>query len=545
MNIYDLFSENIIMDTNIKLSKNSDGSYDIIIDFSAADTEFAGEIFRAFKSGNLPEVKNQIDSFIKKQNKNIKIGAVKLVLAGALIGSIAFSSFSASAAFDYSLGYLYFGTTAQQEQYALRPGGDITTVSPSYFDISSDGKLVINTISTSFVNKMHQNGKKVVPFLSNHWNREAGRTALKNHAKLAEDLAGVIATHNLDGINVDIENVTETSRADYTALVKRLRELIPSHKEVSVAVAANPKSWNTGWHGSYDYAALGQYATHLMIMAYDESYQGGPSGAVASASFIENSIKYALKYVPANKIVLGLPFFGRIWGESFNGQGVAMSMCETIIHRYGASTWFDESTKSPVAQINVTDDSTTINGKRLTQGTYTLHYENAASIAHKLSIAEKYNLLGFGAWALGQETDDVWQVINRGGNVTVPPANLPSVPPSSIAPPQANTKTPSPTTVKVPSKTSPAAQEDSQKTLVEESIEEPAEQVVAINDSDLDIVVRESENENSQVIDFIKPEEEVEVLENRGNGLLKILLSVGAIGFVSTAGIKIKRKRGF
>ena len=515
----------------MKLSKNSNGTYDIIIDFSADNSEFASEIYYAFANGNLSAVKNQVETFIKKHGKNIKIGALKLVLAGALIGTIVLSSFNASAAFNYSLGYLYFGTSAQQEQYAMRAGDDITTVSPSYFDIASDGKLVVNTISDSFVNKMHQNGKKVVPFLSNHWNRESGRTALKNHGKLAEDLAEVIAARNLDGINVDIENVTETSRSDYTALVKRLRELIPAHKEVSVAVAANPKGWNTGWHGSYDYAALGQQATHLMIMAYDESYQGGPSGAVASASFIENSIKYALKHVPANKIVLGLPFFGRIWGESFNGQGVAMSMCETVIHRYGASTWFDESTKSPVAQINVTDDNTTINGKKLTQGAYTLHYENAASIAHKLSIAEKYNLLGFGAWALGQETDDVWQVINRGNNVAVPPITLPTTPPPTAL--QSNTT--KPLTTKPNQSAAQAAD------VAAQSDEEISEQ--AVNDSDNDVVVRESENENSKVIDVLKPTEAADILENRGNGLLKILLSAGAIGFVSTVGIVIVKKK--
>lgn len=83
----------------------------------------------------------------------------------------------------------------------------------------------------------------------------------------------------LDGVNVDIENVTEKQRTQYTELVRRLRESLPSDKEVSVAVAANPSGWNTGWHGSYDYAELGKYADHLFIMAYDEHYQGGaPAG---------------------------------------------------------------------------------------------------------------------------------------------------------------------------------------------------------------------------------------------------------------------------
>lgn len=75
-----------------------------------------------------------------------------------------------------------------------------------------------------------------------------------------------------------------------------------------------PKGWNTGWHGSYDYSALSKYADYLMIMAYDEHYQGSPAGPVAGMEFVEESIKYALKHVPKEKIVLGVPFFGRVWG---------------------------------------------------------------------------------------------------------------------------------------------------------------------------------------------------------------------------------------
>ena len=80
--------------------------------------------------------------------------------------------------------------------------------------------------------------------------------------------------YDLDGINVDIENVTHEQRDAYTQLVRLLREKIPAHKEVSVAVAANPNDWQTGWHGSYDYAALAEVADHLFLMTYDEHYEG-------------------------------------------------------------------------------------------------------------------------------------------------------------------------------------------------------------------------------------------------------------------------------
>ncbi len=85
-------------------------------------------------------------------------------------------------------------------------------------------------------------------------------------------------------------------------MVKLLREKIPSHKEVSVTVAANTNDWQAGWHGSYDYSALAQYADHLFIMTYDEHYEGGVAGPVAGIQFVEDSIQYALSKTTSDKL---------------------------------------------------------------------------------------------------------------------------------------------------------------------------------------------------------------------------------------------------
>ena len=178
------------------------------------------------------------------------------------------------------MGYLYGGTDLQQIEYVEQAGDALDTVSPSYFDLREDGSLKLNYLSPYFIKNMHDKGIKVVPFLSNHWNRTAGIHALRDVESLAAQLADYIEEYELDGINVDIENVTHEQRDQYTELVRLLREKIPADKEVSVAVAANPNNWQTGWHGSYDYAALARYADHLVVMAFRgrRSWPGGKHG---------------------------------------------------------------------------------------------------------------------------------------------------------------------------------------------------------------------------------------------------------------------------
>ncbi|WP_077619839.1 LysM peptidoglycan-binding domain-containing protein [Bacillus sinesaloumensis] len=313
-----------------------------------------------------------------------------------------------------NLGYMYFGSTKQFVNTVNSTGHAVNIVSPSYFDINADGTLKLTyQVDQNFIDTMHRQGIRVVPFLSNHWNRDVGRAMLANKELAAQQIADAIARYNLDGVNVDIENVSDVDRENYTEFVRLLREKIPPNKEVSVAVAANPNGWTAGWHGSYDYTSLAKYADYLMIMAYDESYQGGDPGSVASYSWVEKSVQYALAQdVAPDKIVLGIAHFGRYWieGQSMGGFGISNTQVQTMIERYNGTVVFDEVSKTPKATVTIKkgDPVTIVNGAALAPGTYTIWFENEESIQAKLELVSKYNLRGVGNWSLGQENKNVW-----------------------------------------------------------------------------------------------------------------------------------------
>ena len=406
--------------------------YNLIIEVDTVSPEFAREPFSGAEGEG--EYRRFI-GYVKSLKNDIKIKTVKIFVSGILIASMPFAAFTAALASGdaelvrmsstgivstvqeaksektkFNMTYLYGGTVDSQIEQVKRVG-NFDTVSPSYFDIGQSGNLVLNNISPKLIQSMHDIGVKVVPMISNHWNREAGKKALQNPEALAQQIAEYVEKYDLDGVNVDIENVTQTERDAYTQFVRLLREKIPQEKEVSVAVAANPNGWTTGWHGSYDYKALAEYVDYLMIMAYDESWEGSDAGPVASINFVERSIEYALKYVPAEKIVLGVPFYGRMWGGngSFNGSGVGVKTIESMIEEYGAKVTYDESTQSVKAEFTVDADDRkfTINGKQMTAGSYTVWYENERSLRSKISLIHSYDLLGMGSWALNQASGQI------------------------------------------------------------------------------------------------------------------------------------------
>ena len=381
---------------NVILSKNLDGTYDLILSlYPSCNVEFAKEI--ANFDGEFPSKK--------------KIRAVKIIIAGLIAVSIPFYCLGKKND-RYAMSYVYFGTNASQLEYISLAQDTLSAISPSYFDIENDGSVKVNYISESYVKTVKDKGIKIIPFLSNHWNRAAGVAALENMDATVKTIVDAIHEHNLDGVNIDIENVTHRHRDKYTELVKRLRLALPTTKEVSVAVAANPFNWTEGWHGSYDYGELAKYADYLFIMAYDEHYQGGDAGPVASMEFVESSIRYALEECPPEKIVLGIPFFGRIWSvenDKVNGIGVSNNRLEQLISDTGGKVTFDMEYMSPKAEFTVkSGQKITVSGVTLSPGKYVAWFENDDSIKLKLSLVDKYSLKGAGNWSLGQENKDVW-----------------------------------------------------------------------------------------------------------------------------------------
>lgn len=333
----------------------------------------------------------------------------KIVLIQILVIVLTFTS--TSKALRFNMSFLY--GNYDYVNLVTRTKNSLNEVSPSYFDLYDSGNLKLNTVDKDFISEMHKQGIKVVPFLSNHWDKGKGRNALNNIENLTNQIVEAIKTYNLDGVHVDIENVTEKDRNNYTLLVKKLRQKLGMEKTVAVAVAANPYNWQTGWHGSYDYSALAEYADYLMIMTYDEHYESGEAGPVASIGFVEKSIQYALTKVNSEKIVLGIPFFGRYWPDSsyYGGYGVSLNRIETLLGKYKNIVTYDEKTQSAKAVITIKsgDLKPMINGRTLNTGTYTFWYENEKSISAKLNLVNKYKLKGTGSWSLGQEPLSTWE----------------------------------------------------------------------------------------------------------------------------------------
>lgn len=334
----------------------------------------------------------------------------------------------------YTMTYMYGGTTTTYKNYAQRAAGIINAVSPDYFDLVEGGALSCPKLSHDFVDTMHQQGISVIPLISNHWDKANGVATLENTEAITDQIAAKVIEYNIDGVNVDIQNVNHLYKDAYTNFVKRMRDKLPG-RSISVAVAANPNGWTTGWHGSYDYEKLAQNSDFLMIMAYDESWYGSSPGPVASYSFLKRSIDYALKYTTADKVVAGIPLYGRYWkaGAAIGGNALTQKDVESLLQSYNSTKQYISDTNVQSAKVSVVigqDDTkpTLWGGRTLDAGEYEIWYDDAQSVRTKLELSREYGLRGTGTWAIGQEHESVWETYADFLAVSPPPSPTPIQP---------------------------------------------------------------------------------------------------------------------
>lgn len=321
-----------------------------------------------------------------------------------------------------SLGYIYNASKSHIEIVeATRES--VNVVSPTCFDLTTNGKLEINSIlDEEFIQNMHEKGIKVTPFLSNHWGKKRAQAALAKPEILVDELVNAIYLYNFDGVNVDLENLSSKDKEKLTNFMKLLREALPEDKTVSIAVAPNPKRLTTTWVAAYDYEALAQYVDYFLVMTYDEHCYGGAEGPVASIGFVEESIKVILESVSKDKILLGIPMYGRYWkkGEDVGGEAIILGQIERILKKYKKVPQYGNVTQTPQITIEVKEGEKGpyVNGKYLTEGIYNIYYDNESSIKAKLALVNKYDLLGAGVWALDNESYDMWEYYKDALNET-------------------------------------------------------------------------------------------------------------------------------
>lgn len=315
-----------------------------------------------------------------------------------LVISFLLIPFPLQSAEKISFMYLYGEKTQTYIEQIKQTKGAVNVASPNYFTLDKNGNLITN-VDKTLTNYLHQQKIKVVPFLSNHWNQVSAQLVLKNPEKLANDLMVAVNNYNLDGINIDLENLTYEDRHALTQLARLLKnKLAPKGKTVSIAVGSVDKPLTSGWKSAYDLKALGQIVDYVIIMAYDQHWQTSGPGPISGLDWVKKQLDYMVTEAPKDKLVLGLPFYGRIWTNGQNGGGIWYKDILKAAQDNKANIEYHQIYRVPFTKYTKADGSIK-----------EIWFEDARSLQEKICLVNTYGLKGVAAWRLGQEDTSIWQ----------------------------------------------------------------------------------------------------------------------------------------
>ncbi|MBE1447477.1 glycosyl hydrolase family 18 protein [Paenibacillus sp. OAS669] len=291
------------------------------------------------------------------------------------------------------------------------PMPGLNVVSPTWFHIDDGQGNLKNIVDPAYVKWAHSQNYHIWALFSNGFDPKRTTEALSTYdkrMKMIKQLLSFAQLYSLQGINIDFENVNTKDKEN---LVQFVREMVPLMHEQGLVVSMDvtPKSSSEMWSAFYDRKALIDSLDYMMIMAYDEYWASSPTaGSVSSLPWVEKNVVKLMKedQIPASKLVLGVPFYTRIWTEEVvDGKKKVSSRS---VYMDNPQRTIKEKNLTPVFLPEVGQNYVEYKeGDKLNR----IWLEDEVSMKARMDIVNKYQLAGVATWRRGYENPAIWELI--------------------------------------------------------------------------------------------------------------------------------------
>ncbi len=279
----------------------------------------------------------------------------------------------------------------------------LNVISPTCFWLTDNEGGIRSIANADYCAAARDLGMEVWGLVSNfHYGTDIDLSAVLGSTStrriLTENIIEAALAGGLDGINIDFENVPAAVGPDYVQFVREMG--VACHREGLVLSVDHYVP--TEYTAHYNRHEQSKYVDYIIIMGYDEHYVGSEAGSVSSIPWMEQGISDTLKYVPAGKVINAIPFYTRVW-KTKNGQttseAVTMETANDFVSRNKLTPAVDDATGQNYVEA-------TFDGVL-----YQVWLEDPMSVTIRLNVMKNAGIAGVATWVLGQETPDIWNLL--------------------------------------------------------------------------------------------------------------------------------------
>jgi len=284
------------------------------------------------------------------------------------------------------------------------------------------------TPKTTVIARLKSNGLLLLPTITDDTKKLVLAGLLANsstRSSIVQTIKDLVLRHNYDGIDLDFEvfytqdgrSTWAATKPNWIAFIKELStELHQQGKLLSVTTPPDfaPETKRAG-NWVFSWAEIGPFIDRLRIMAYDFStVNPGPIGPLP---WSEDAVKYAVTQMPASKVFLGIPGYGRDWITKVEGvcpkefaTSVVVGAKAAVIMRSAVElatinnatiTYNPTHAESTFTYRKTYVDPT--NSASFCTATRTVWFPDEKSYTARTNLVGKYRLGGIAVWTFGME----------------------------------------------------------------------------------------------------------------------------------------------
>ena len=311
----------------------------------------------------------------------------------------------------------------------------IRDISPFWYGLTGEStikdKYALGKYTTpkeQVIARLKANGLLLLPTITDDTKKLVLANLLANptsRTNIVQSIKALVLKYNYDGIDLDFEVFyTQDGRSTWPALkpnwiifIKELSSVLHEQgKLLSVTTPPDfaPETKRAG-NSVYSWAEIGPYIDRLRIMAYD--FSTVTPGPIGPLPWSEDAVKHAVTQMPASKVFLGIPGYGRDWITKVEGvcpkdftSSVVVGAKAAVVMREAAA--LAASNNAPITYNSTHAESTftyrktyvdPTNSASFCTASRTVWFPDEKSYAARTNLVGKYRLGGIAVWTFGME----------------------------------------------------------------------------------------------------------------------------------------------